>query len=195
MQIKIMCMILPNTGKNNCWNDSRWMLLKIRRKGDFSTVWTNACQLGLLSFEFAVCQLGYNVCISLFSTVVRDTMIKSNLEGFFALYVSMTEESRCRTSSRNQEAGSVAEVMEELNISLLYVAGLVLILYNPGPPCQGWHHPQWADPSHINHYFWKLSYTFSSQANGRKKASSLPKQLCEDDKNQSKQCNWKYLLV
>lgn len=34
-------------------------------------------------------------------------------------------------------------------------------LLNPGSPAQGWHHPLWAGPSHINHESRKMYYRFA----------------------------------
>ena len=59
---------------------------------------------------------------------------------------------RTGTGGRNPEAGADAEAMEgccSLACSSCFASPA--FLENPGPPAQGWHYPQWAGPSPINH--------------------------------------------
>jgi hypothetical protein len=56
------------------------------------------------------------------------------------------------TQGRNLEAGVDAETMEECCL-LAYFLWLtqIVYLYNPRLPAQGWHCPQWAGPSTLDH--------------------------------------------
>lgn len=48
------------------------------------------------------------------------------------------------THGRSLETGTKAEAIEECFL-------LTCSLSKPGAPTQGWHYPQWTEPSHINH--------------------------------------------
>jgi hypothetical protein len=53
---------------------------------------------------------------------------------------------------RNLKMGADAETTEDQGSSACSTwLPQPVFLYNPGPPAQGWHRPQWAGPSHINH--------------------------------------------
>lgn len=56
------------------------------------------------------------------------------------------------SEDRNLNASTKAEIMEE-SCLLVCSSGLVqsVFLQLPGPYAQGWHRPQEAGPSHINH--------------------------------------------
>lgn len=54
------------------------------------------------------------------------------------------------SDSRNREAGTEAEAMEELSfIGLRPGPAQFIFLYNSGP--LGWHRPQWLESLHVNH--------------------------------------------
>jgi hypothetical protein len=48
---------------------------------------------------------------------------------------------------KNLEEGADSEAME----GAAYWLAQLAFLENPGQPAQGWHQPQWAGPSLINH--------------------------------------------
>ena len=64
---------------------------------------------------------------------------------------SLREDKAELKRSGNLEAGTEVKTMEER--CLLACSPWLSqpsFLYHPGPPVQGWHHPQWPGPSHIN---------------------------------------------
>ena len=77
----------------------------------------------------------------------------SGRKGLFNLHIHIAvhhqkKSGRELTQGRDLEAGADAEAMEGccLLTCFPWLAQLVF-LRNPGPPAQGWHHPQWPGPS------------------------------------------------
>ena len=65
----------------------------------------------------------------------------------------MRESGQGLTQGRNLEPGTDAQTLEGcclLACSSGYIQ--LLFLYHPGSPAQGWDHPQWAWPSHIQNF-------------------------------------------
>lgn len=53
-----------------------------------------------------------------------------------------------RTQCKSPEADTEAEAREEMLLTDFFLHDL--LLYSPGPPAQGWYHPQLARPSFFN---------------------------------------------
>jgi len=61
------------------------------------------------------------------------------------------------------EAGADAEAMEGCCLLACFPwLTQPAFLQNPGPPAQGWHHPQWAGPSHPRSIIEKMPYSWVS---------------------------------
>ena len=84
-------------------------------------------------------------------------MTKTNLgkKGFTWLtIISWSHTSALREGRAGAEAGAeTQESQGQREASHCLIPGFAqpVSLCTPGPPAQGWHHPQWAGPSHANH--------------------------------------------